>query len=166
LFAGRAVNQDENRGGKGLKLAALTVLCSVLAILLGCSPKHEQTKQNPQEAWVESSTFQIEGQDLLGIDTRVAIGPTPLVAGERKEYSLYLWGDLAEITGKLIIIGVDKETTKTATLSKGIYSIPAKPKLGADNHIPLLINFPSPGVWRLDIFMDSIIFESIVVNVQ
>lgn len=133
--------------------------------LSGCANQEEYQKKT-QDDWKVSPTFQSGGYEMRGIPNRLAIINTPFIAGQSHEYIWHFWGSLDEVTGKLTIIAEHKDTGKKIPLLQKVFIIPAKPKNGADNHVPCMMSLPNKGLWRLDAYLDERPFDSIVVNVE
>lgn len=140
------------------------LLCLML-VLAGCTTAADNTAEQ-QISWETSPVFTTEGVSVQGEQGRIAVANQPIVSGKQQTTTWYFWGTSDEITGKLAIIGYSKETGKSQPLVDKIYTIPAKPKDGADNHENLRVHFPNKGLWKLDVFIDQRPFGSIVLEVK
>jgi len=139
------------------------ILFIIIFLVTGCA-----NQENPREqsVWEVSPTFQSDGLQMRGIQNRVAIIDTPFEVGQKNENMLHFWGKLDEITGKLTVIAEHKDTRENIAVLQKIYIIPAAPIHGADNHIPFSITFPTPGLWKLNVYMGDRYFDHIILEAK
>ncbi|MDT3493316.1 DUF4871 domain-containing protein [Bacillus toyonensis] len=120
--------------------------------------------------WEEAPSF-VDGKiPLKGIERRIAIADTPIVANEQNEI---MWYFLApEIpTGNVSIIALkqgsvtptpvlyQQETSKqTWTTSNTIDS--------TTNELPLTISLPSSGLWVLNIYVNEKYYDQFVITAE
>ncbi|RKD21049.1 hypothetical protein BEP19_15330 [Ammoniphilus oxalaticus] len=142
----------------------LTSLFALVLLLTGCV---NQDKPPADEiVWEESPTFQSNGVVMRGIPDRLAIIDTPLKAGEEQDFSWHFWGHLDEVTGKLTVMAEQQDVKKTVVLIQKVYILPAAPSNGADNHFPSMLSLPSPGLWKISVYIKDRYFDSIFVEVN
>ncbi|HHP1117356.1 DUF4871 domain-containing protein [Bacillus cereus group sp. MYBK163-2] len=120
--------------------------------------------------WEETPSF-VEGKmPLKGIEGKVAMADSPIIANEQNEI---MWHFLdSEIpTGKLSIIALkqgsvtptqvlfQKETSKqTWTTSNTIDS--------TTNELPLTMSLPSSGLWLLNIYVNEKYYDQFVITAE
>ncbi|PEQ08282.1 DUF4871 domain-containing protein [Bacillus toyonensis] len=120
--------------------------------------------------WEEAPSF-VDGKiPLKGIERRIAIADTPIVANEQNEIMWYFL-DPEIPTGNLSIIALkqgsvtptpilyQQETSKqTWTTSNTIDS--------TTNELPLTISLPSSGLWVLNIYVNKKYYDQFVITVE
>ncbi|PEM84905.1 DUF4871 domain-containing protein [Bacillus toyonensis] len=120
--------------------------------------------------WEEAPSF-VDGRiPLKGIERRIAIADTPIVANEQNEIMWYFL-DPEIPTGNLSIIALkqgsvtptpilyQQETSKqTWTTSNTIDS--------TTNELPLTISLPSSGLWVLNIYVNEKYYDQFVITVE
>ncbi|HDR3906793.1 MULTISPECIES: DUF4871 domain-containing protein [Bacillus] len=120
--------------------------------------------------WEEAPSF-VDGKiPLKGIERRIAIADTPIVANEQNEIMWYFL-DPEIPTGNLSIIALkqgsvtptpilyQQETSKqTWTTSNTIDS--------TTNELPLTISLPSSGLWVLNIYANEKYYDQFVITVE
>jgi len=120
--------------------------------------------------WEEAPSF-VDGKiPLKGIERRIAIADTPIVANEQNEIMWYFL-DPEIPTGNLSIIALkqgsvtptpilyQQETSKqTWTTSNTIDS--------TTNELPLTISLPSSGLWVLNIYVNEKYYDQFVITVE
>ncbi|MGE7621618.1 DUF4871 domain-containing protein [Viridibacillus sp. NPDC096237] len=165
----------------------------LIVILTGCS---EEKKIVTEKKWEVSPTFAIpttfnDGtkgeyafigeQGKLGIlvgsgkvgDVKVS----PFVKGEPQKFMWHFLGGNEEFNGKFKVIGINgngeehKVLINTSGTDKNEkvweYSkIGISPNNGADTHIPSDLEFPTSGLWKLDVYIGDKLFGDIIVKVE
>ncbi|MGH0520802.1 DUF4871 domain-containing protein [Bacillus toyonensis] len=120
--------------------------------------------------WEEASSF-VDGKiPLKGIERRIAIADTSIVANEQNEIMWYFL-DPEIPTGNVSIIALkqgsvtptpilyQQETSKqTWTTSNTIDS--------TTNELPLTISLPSSGLWVLNIYVNEKYYDQFVITVE
>ncbi|EOP30733.1 lipoprotein [Bacillus cereus VD131] len=120
--------------------------------------------------WEEAPSF-VDGKiPLKGIERRIAIADTPIVANEQNEIMWYFL-DPEIPTGNLSIIALkqgsvtptpilyQQETSKqTWTTSNTIDS--------TTNELPITISLPSSGLWVLNIYANEKYYDQFVITVE
>lgn len=87
-----------------------------------------------------------------------------------------IWGDKEEFNGKLKVVGINEKGEEHKILirsagtsnSEKVWEYPEvgiSPNNGADTHIPSNMEFPTPGLWKLEVYIGEKLFGEIVVNV-
>jgi hypothetical protein len=143
----------------------LLLLAFILLTLLGCAPSSDPGSQAAKENWQVSENFTTNGVDMRGGPERLALMDQPILAGQHQQHTIYFWGSINEVTGKLTMLAVS-EDGKSISLIPKTYIIPAAPLDGADNHVKSLFSIPTSGLWRLQVYIDDQVFGSIVINVK
>ena len=151
------------------------VVWTALAFLLvsGCAGTGSPSGQKQgapisqqKENWQVSPTFSADGVTMRGLEGRLAIADMSIQSGKQSKVTWYFWGNPEEVTGKIAVIGNNQETQTSVTLMDKVYMIPSQPAHGAQNHWDMELFFPSAGTWKLDVFIDQQVFDSIVVPVS
>lgn len=135
----------------------------MLLLVSACSS--EQAKKE-EINWQLSPAFESSNLIMRGMEGRIAIIDMPLTAGKTEKYAWHFWGTVDDVTGKLTIFGSHQESGRKETVVPSTFIIPAKPINGADNHFVSMTNLPSPGLWKLDAYIDDGLFGSIIVEVK
>ncbi|UOE95254.1 DUF4871 domain-containing protein [Alkalihalobacillus sp. LMS39] len=165
----------------------MMLICFVaIGVLLGCS--NETTLE---ENWEESSTFSLpvtfgdgtKGDYIfIGEKEKIAIQigsgvegevvTRPIIAGEPHKYMWYFWGEQDEIRGKLKVVGINENGEEHKVLlidRQKVWEYPPigiNPLNGADTHTPSGMEFPTPGLWKLEVHIGDNFFGDIIVNVE
>ncbi|PFJ13629.1 DUF4871 domain-containing protein [Bacillus cereus] len=118
--------------------------------------------------WEEASSF-VEGKILLkGIEGKIAMADTTIVANEQNEIMWYFL-DPQMPTGKLSIIAlkqgstlptpviVPKETSKSTWTTSNTVDTTIK-------ELPLFMSLPSSGLWILNIYVNETYYDQFVIN--
>lgn len=153
---------------------ALFVCLIFVVILTGCM-QSDITEITPIEL---SPTFEIayidhEGKNskrmFQGIEGKLGI--TPPLTNESTVSSnkvmWYFWAEEDDIIGKnLVVQGIRMDTGEEETLfdSKRLVSVQSDENFGEVVSLPSIINFASTGIWKLNIYLDDIFYETIVVE--
>jgi hypothetical protein len=140
-------------------------------ILLMSTAACTQTKQN--EEWRTSPVFSIydttpDGRRIeykvRGEEGHFGFLDAPFVAGKKQKYMWYFWGEPSEFVGKqLRVTGVKKGTDQEIQVLNA--------SLGGQNrsataHVPSEMLLPTPGLWRLNIYVGDKLLGNIVVDVN
>ncbi|MBE5107768.1 DUF4871 domain-containing protein [Bacillus thuringiensis] len=120
--------------------------------------------------WEEAPSF-VEGKiPLKGIERRIAMADTPIVANEQNEMMWYFL-DPQMPTGKLSIIAlkqgsvlptpviVPKETSKPTWTTSNTVDTTIK-------ELPLVMSLPSSGLWILNIYVNEKYYNQFVINAE
>ncbi|MCM3711521.1 DUF4871 domain-containing protein [Sporosarcina luteola] len=158
------------------------------AMLAGCS---EETKV-VEEKWDVSPTFEIpvtfgdgsKGEYIL-IGEKEKLGfligsgkegeaeAQPIIAEKAAKYMWHFWGEKEDFNGKLKVVGINEKGEEHKVLIKNannekVWEYPevgVSPNNGADTHVPSNMEFPTPGLWKLKVYIGDKLFGEIVVNV-
>lgn len=118
------------------------------------------------------------GLEMHGIQGKIGILGPSFSAGNGNKYMWHFWGDRKVLdSGKVKIVAVNKEKGEKvpALVQDAGTSAERKvweydgvwgPNNGADGHMPSNMSLPSPGIWRLDVYLGDKLFESVFVEVQ
>ncbi len=120
--------------------------------------------------WEDSPSFVAGKIPLKGIEEKIAMADSPIIANEQNEIMWYFL-DPEMPTGKLSIIALkqgsvtptpvlfQQETSKqTWTTSNTIDS--------TTNELPLTMSLPSSGLWVLNIYVNEKYYEQFVINAE
>lgn len=162
-------------------------------LITGCTPAQPDSKASKTEAvatssnqvnapsffhlsvlkdvnWEETPSF-VEGKmPLKGIEGKVAMADSPIIANEQNEI-MWHFLDSKMPTGKLSIIALkqgsvtptpvlfQKETSKqTWTTSNTIDS--------TTNELPLAMSLPSSGLWLLNIYVNETYYDQFIITAE
>lgn len=115
-----------------------------------------------EPSWEVSSTFQSGRYTMMGVEKKAGFIHPGFIAGKGNKYMWHFWGDKSELDGKLSIMAVKRGDEQLIPVFSGKLG---GPNNGADRHIPSTMMLPQAGMWRLLLFIDDKLFESIVVEV-
>ncbi|KAB2336342.1 DUF4871 domain-containing protein [Cytobacillus depressus] len=170
------------------------ILCLFLiGMLVGCSEKTETVKK---EDWEVSPTFNIpvtfgdgikgeyvlvgeEGRIgfLVGSGKEGVAEAQPIIAGKGNKYMWHFWGEKEEFEGNLKVVGINEKGEEHKVLirnagtpnSEKVWEYPEvaiSPNNGADTHVPSNMEFPTEGLWKLNVYIGDKLFGEIIVNVE
>lgn len=142
-------------------------------LLVGCSKAGEQNLTNVEKE------FESGRVTLYGIPNKLAIVKQKSVSNTPNRYMWHFWGEREKESVKkfnvkgynyddgrtsnlLAKVNEDNSTVLVEEYSEGL----GGPLNGADYSIPAMMVFPNPGLWRLDVYFDDIIFGSITLTVE
>ncbi|EEK80626.1 DUF4871 domain-containing protein [Bacillus cereus] len=120
--------------------------------------------------WEEAPSF-VEGKiPLKGIEKKIAMADSPIIANEQNKIMWYFL-DPEMPTGKLSIIALkqgsvtptpvlfqQETSTQDWTTSNAIDS--------TTNELPLTMSLPSSGLWVLNIYVNEKYYEQFVINAE
>lgn len=121
-----------------------------------------------EQQWAESPTFTWEGVNMQGIENRVAFSTddvTPIKAGATNKYFWYFWSDKEDYLGTFEVVASHEDNGKTVHVYGAQNTESAQSLDGADHHLLSLMTLPDPGLWRVDVSFDTVLFDSIYINV-
>lgn len=101
----------------------------------------------------------------------------PIIAGKGNKYMWYFWGSEEELRGNLKVVGINEQGEKHKVLVQDAGSEKEEmvweysntsysPLNGADGHRPSNMVFRTPGLWKLNIYINDRFFGDIVVKVE
>jgi len=112
--------------------------------------------------WELSSSFTSGSYTMTGVENKLGIINPGFIAGQGNKYMWHFWGKEEQITGKIIIYGINQSSGDLMELFKGrLYPGPLN---GADASMPSSLTLPSAGKWKLIAVIDNRWFDSIVVQ--
>ncbi|MFC4778569.1 DUF4871 domain-containing protein [Paenibacillus sp. GCM10023252] len=120
-----------------------------------------------EPSWGESPSFQLGNgtkYTLRGKEGRAAILDIPFLANRSNKYMWYLWGEEDRLDGQLVIKAVKEGSYDMMDVFSA--SSTGAASYGADRMFPSSILLPESGMWRLLIYVDGKLFDSIVVRVS
>ncbi|MCS1352081.1 DUF4871 domain-containing protein [Mechercharimyces sp. CAU 1602] len=161
-----------------MKKISISILI-LSAILFGCQSQEEtDSKREPQVTvapapsekadWTLSSTFNTSGLAMVGIPNKLGFPDNDVfVAGQPRKVMWHIWGDEVKTEDRptMEVRGVRKDSDREERLLFEKLE-PAVPNNGADTSVVSSITLPEAGMWRLDVYLDGVYFESIVVDVK
>lgn len=147
----------------------LTILSLILLLALtGCGSSEEPKSENVK--WKVSPMFKSGAYMMIGQPGRIGFiyddqEVSRFYLQKEQKYMWHYWGTKEELQGPLRIMATSKETGEQITVLEAAMG-PAGSNNGADAHHPSLMSLPSPGLWRLDVYMAEKYFDSVVVEVH
>lgn len=107
---------------------------------------------------------------MIGIEGRVGFiydkDRMPLVKGKVNKFMWHLWGNKDQLEKKFKVLGTHKGSKKEIIIiPETTKELRISPNNGADISIPSNMVFKKSGMWKLDVFLDNKLFDSIYVNV-
>lgn len=163
------------------------VLLSLLLLLVGCSEKETKEKEAvSSNHWQVSPTFDIpvtfsdgkkgkyiligkEGRlgFLVGSGSEDAVQINPIIKGQPNKYMWHFWGNEDEFDGPLKVVGINEKGKKHKILKNdNSGNVGISPNNGATTHVPSTMEFPTAGLWKLNVYIGKKLFGDIVVNVE
>jgi hypothetical protein len=136
-----------------------------LLFLLGCESDDRSTD------WKVSPTFKAGDVTLYGNEGRFGMikmsgnNDEFFVEGKGGLYHIYFWGETQKLHGKYKLVATHKETEDEVIL----YEWPiqtGKNDANADAHSGGKFGLKKSGLWRLDVFVNEVHFDSMVVDVK
>lgn len=121
-----------------------------------------------QENWQESPTFTSDGQSMQGVENHVAFlttDITPIKAGATNNYIWHFWSDKEDYFGQFEVLATHEDNGRTVHVYGASNTETAQPLNGANHHLRSLMSLPDTGLWRIDFTFDTVLFDSVYVNV-
>jgi len=136
-------------------------------ILAGCTETNDIAN-----GWKESAVFELsgitgDGQDIkshwIGEQVRVAITNNPFVVDKDQKYMWLFWGNEKELVGKKFeVLGTSEQGEEKSVFSGSLGGA----NWTAQASHPSLIALPSKGLWKLDAYVEKVLYGSIIVSVS
>ncbi|AZQ49135.1 DUF4871 domain-containing protein [Bacillus sp. GX] len=120
--------------------------------------------------WEETPSFIQEKIPLRGIEDKIAIADSPIIANEKNEMMWYFL-DPEMPTGKLSIIALKQgSVTPTPVLFQQETSKPTWTTSNTidstTNELPLTMSLPSSGLWVLNIYVNEKYYDQFVITAE
>lgn len=93
----------------------------------------------------------------------------PIVKGKRNKYMWLFWGSDEELNGWLKVLGTNEKGKPHTLIGKEAGNQPyvrINPNNEADSIIPTSMEFPSAGLWKLQVYISDTLLGEIIVNVN
>ncbi|MBK3495004.1 DUF4871 domain-containing protein [Viridibacillus sp. YIM B01967] len=144
----------------------------ILMILLlvpvsACTDKDEKLHD-----WKESEIFKAGDYEMIGIEERVGFiydKDTPIVEGQVGKFMWDFWGEKDQLKGRFKVLGTHEGSEEEIIIipeSVRELKIPPNKHNTADISIPTNMEFEKSGMWKLDVYLDDKLFDTIYVNVN
>lgn len=129
--------------------------------LLGCAKETETD-------WKESALFESGGYTMIGEQGRIGFiyddsDNDRFYPNKQQKYMWHLWGDKEELEGRFKVTATHENDKKSITL---VDRPLGGANNGADQHSPSMMSLPESGMWKLDAYVDDILFDSVFVKVH
>ncbi|WDL94677.1 DUF4871 domain-containing protein [Bacillus sp. HNR-4] len=120
--------------------------------------------------WEETPSFIQEKIPLKGIEEKIAMADSPIIANEKNEIMWYFL-DPEMPTGKLSIIALKQgSVTPTPLLFQQESSEPTWTTSNTidstTNELPLTMSLPSSGLWVLNIYVNEKYYDQFVITAE
>ncbi|HDR4419914.1 TPA: DUF4871 domain-containing protein [Bacillus cereus] len=120
--------------------------------------------------WEETPSFIQEKIPLRGIEDKIAMADSPIIANKKNEMMWYFL-DPEMPTGKLSIIALKQgSVTPTPVLFQQENSKPAWTTSNTidstTTELPLTMSLPSSGLWILNIYVNEKYYDQFVINAK
>ncbi|AFQ08955.1 TPA: DUF4871 domain-containing protein [Bacillus pacificus] len=120
--------------------------------------------------WEETPSFIQEKIPLRGIEDKIAMADSPIIANEKNEMMWYFL-DPEMPTGKLSIIALKQgSVTPTPVLFQQETSKPTWTTSNTidstTNELPLTMSLPSSGLWVLNIYVNEKYYDQFVITAE
>ncbi|MCR8641956.1 DUF4871 domain-containing protein [Paenibacillus sp. N1-5-1-14] len=120
----------------------------------------------PEHSWEVSPTFKYNIYQLRGIENRMGVMDHEIIAGKPNKYMWFFWGDKSILRGESPVYAVRKGTNELILIEKSGFSYGSAFEIDHDNSIITSLNIPKPGIWRLMVYANNNLFDSVVVEVK
>jgi hypothetical protein len=144
------------------------IAASVVILLFIWGSNHNSDRSS----WVLSSYYTVNGLELLGEKNRIGLYSASGAALGRDGFGngghvlLYFWGESNELANNYRIEGLHKESGESQILYESAVIKADNNPAGADAHSGAKFGLSRSGLWKLDVYMDSDYFDSVVVEVR
>lgn len=118
----------------------------------------------PDSSWQVSSTFKSGSFEMSGVKNRLGFIHPGFKAGKWNKYMWHFWGKPEELSGKLEIVAVKRNTVQLIPIFEGRLT-PGKLN-GADAALPTSMMLPEPGLWRIMAYINGDLYGSVVVKAE
>ncbi|MGO4789921.1 hypothetical protein AB4124_21160 [Paenibacillus sp. 2KB_20] len=155
----------------------LYLCCLMILICSGCAQQKLPASTQPEhEDWELSKKFAITIKDnkgspitrtVIGKENRVVFTYTEnvsnFVVNKPKKYLWYFWGEADELNGTVKFSAIEQQTKEEIELFKSKLRTQKSPAGNAV--LPSTLNFPSAGIWKINIYIGEKLFDNIIVKV-
>ena len=137
------------------------ILGLFIFVLIGCK------ENEAEETWEQSSLFEAGGYSMLGIKDKIGFiyednDIMRFYPNKEHKYMWHIWlGD--NESGSFKVKATHQDTNEEKILID-VDSL-GGPNNGADAHLPSSMSLPLSGMWKLDTYLDDVLFETIYVKV-
>lgn len=151
----------------------LVILITLSLFIVGCTNESDEVSDDydtaflTKERWELSPTFSIShGREMVGYEGKLGLLGGPLVENEISKHMWHFWGE--GLRDKRLSVIAQHELTggEINPLVNSGFELLAGENNGADYHLPSHMTFPFAGMWRLDVYLDDELFDSLVVQVE
>ena len=174
-------------------ILAPTLLLWIIGLLIACTPHSDEQvlqkvgdkkEENPEntkyefqeEDWVLSPSFEHsvvykDGDEgsytLVGNKEGIGFtGPFPILAKETQKYFWFYFGKTDIYDKPVKVVAIKKGTQKPIDILSGPSTFYKSAEVSPDSvNMPSHLKFPSAGKWRILIYIDEKLYDSIVVEV-
>lgn len=134
----------------------IILFCAISLFLIACS-------NGVDNAWKESDTFQVGIYTMRGEENKIGFIDHAFEEGKQQKYMWHFWSDEQDLEGPFKVIA-EKESDRRAITIFETSSI-GGPNNGAQGHAPSTMSLPEKGMWRLDAYINEVLFGSVFIRV-
>lgn len=160
-----------------MKNFILTLFITLMVgILAACTENtNEVSYEIPENDWELSSTFEhsvvyesgkegsytvVGSKDGIGF-----IGPFPIIAKDKQKYLWFYFGKENIYDKPVEVKAIKKGTEELVDILSGPGTFYEGAKVSPDSvNMPSHLKFPSAGVWKILVYIDEELYESIVIE--
>lgn len=141
---------------------------AVIFILVGCADGENEIVV---DKWKQSPLFESGGYSMIGVKDKIGFiyDNSELIRFYPNKENKYMWHiwfeDTATEHEKFTVKAIHQDDNEQITLIDNV-SLSDSPNNGADIHLPSNMSFPKSGMWKLECFLDGVLFETIYVKVH
>jgi hypothetical protein len=117
--------------------------------------------------------FMVNGIQMLGHEGKFGIRKMNrtqdqafLISKAGYHVEIYFWGDKGLFNTKYKLTATKKDTNKTIALYEWPITLGSSSEVGADAQSGAKFGIDEPGLWRLDVSVNDIPFDSVIVDVK
>ncbi|WP_078597698.1 DUF4871 domain-containing protein [Evansella clarkii] len=139
---------------------------SLILFVSACSADAKIEKEDVSKEWEPSPVFISEDRDMIGIEGKIGLLGAGIIAGEPSKQMWHFWGD--DLLNKYVSVEAYHEgvSDEVNPLVRGEEYPLGFGVNGADYSHPSHLQFPEPGVWKMDVYLNEEFYESIVIEVN
>jgi hypothetical protein len=173
--------KNRNRRHRFPVLAVSVTAAVVVMLMIGLTvmngdrlfPHTAPAATQPTKEWEPTGFFMVNGIQMLGHEGKFGIrkmnrteDQTFLISKAGYHVEIYFWGDKGLFNAKYKLTATKKDTNKTIALYEWPITLGSSSEVGADAQSGAKFGIDEPGLWRLDVSVNDIPFDSVIVDVK
>ncbi|CAH8770984.1 DUF4871 domain-containing protein [Paenibacillus dendritiformis] len=141
------------------------LLLFMIALIAGCASAEA-------EQWQLSPVFDVKFTDnqgreraftFRGVKGKIGMPDAPLYVDVPQKIVWHFWDDPSRLEGAFTVIGTSQKTGESRILLKEQMPGPT-PNLGANATLPSGLKLTASGMWKLDIYIGDLRYETLYVE--